>query len=282
MKPVTWISYEDRLNRVTSYIYDHLDDDLNLGTLAGIAALSPYHWHRIYNSVRGETVTATVKRLRLQRAGLELAQTPNALDGIAIRAGYGSTQAFTRAFAEAYGMPPARYRETGSHKDFQPGRLDPPRTSWRIEVRRVEAMTLIGMPHRGSYMDIGKAFEQGYTYALGRNTVPAVVRLIGVYYDDPTLVPEAELRSCATIVATPDVRPAPPVERIDVPARDYAVLRHMGPYPDMRAAYLWLFGTWLPQSGREAADAPVLEEYLNSPRDTPPSELLTDLYLPLE
>ena len=49
----------------------------------------------------------------------------------------------------------------------------------------------------------------------------------------------------------------------------------------MLAEYNWLFGTWLPQSGRDLADAPVLEEYLNSPRDTAPSELLTVLYLPL-
>ena len=54
----------------------------------------------------------------------------------------------------------------------------------------------------------------------------------------------------------------------------------MGPYADMRAAYQWLYGTWLLQSGREIADAPILEEYLNNPRDTPPTELLTDICLP--
>jgi AraC family transcriptional regulator len=69
---------------------------------------------------------------------------------------------------------------------------------------------------------------------------------------------------------------------LTTPGGDYAVLRHKGPYADMRAAYVWMFGTWLPQSGREPADAPVLEEYLNNPRDTPPTELLTDFYLPLK
>jgi AraC family transcriptional regulator len=281
MKPQTWTSYEDRLNRVTAYIYDHLDDNLDMDTLAGVAALSPFHWHRIYSSVRGETLTAAVKRLRLQRAGADLALTQRPLGEVAERAGYGGVQAFTRAFSDAYGMPPASYRDSGSHKDFQPGRLEAPNASWRIETRSVAAMTLIGLPHRGSYMDIGRAFEQGYTHALGRKLMPDVVRLIGVYYDDPGLVAEAELRSFAAVVVTPDVQPAPPIERIDVVARDYAVLRYKGPYSDMRAAYAWLFGTWLPQSGREAADAPMLEEYLNSPHNTPPAELLTDLMLPL-
>ncbi len=63
---------------------------------------------------------------------------------------------------------------------------------------------------------------------------------------------------------------------------EYAVLRHKGPYADMKAAYDWFYGQWLPQSGREPANAPPVEEYLNSPQDTPPMELLTDIYLPLK
>ena len=65
------------------------------------------------------------------------------------------------------------------------------------------------------------------------------------------------------------------MERAEIREGVYAVLRHKGPYSDMRAAYDWLFGEWLVRSGREPADAPVFEEYLNNPRDTPPTELRT-------
>jgi hypothetical protein len=74
---------------------------------------------------------------------------------------------------------------------------------------------------------------------------------------------------------------SPPVSVAHLRGGEYAVLRHRGPYSDMRAAYEWLYGTWLVQSGRDAADAPVFEEYLNSPKDTPPAELLTEICLPL-
>jgi AraC family transcriptional regulator len=282
MKPATWTSYEDRLNRVTGYIYDHLDDDLNMETLAGVAALSPFHWHRIYSAMRGETVTATVKRLRLLRAGGDLAQTQRPIAEVATRAGYSSVSAFTRAFSDAYGMPPAGYRDAGSHKDFQPGRLDAPRASWTIDVKALPLLRLLSISHKGAYMDIGRAFETGMTHATGQKLMPERIRMLGVYYDDPTLTPEAGLRSRAALIVDRSLTPAAPLEMVDLPARSYAVLRYQGPYSDMRAAYLWMFGTWLPQSGREAADAPVLEEYLNNPRDTPPSELLTDLFLPLE
>jgi AraC family transcriptional regulator len=69
--------YEDRLNRVVNYIYDHLDDDLDLAKLADVAAMSPYHWHRVYQAFHGESAADTVKRLRLQRAERNLHRQPN-------------------------------------------------------------------------------------------------------------------------------------------------------------------------------------------------------------
>lgn len=57
--------------------------------------------------------------------------------------------------------------------------------------------------------------------------------------------------------------------------------RHRRPYATMRAAYQWLYGHWLVNSGHEVGDAPVFEEYLNNPRDTAPADLLTDICLPL-
>ncbi len=66
-------SYEARINRVTAYIYEHLDEPLDLERLADVAAMSPWHWHRVYSAMRGETVAATVRRLRLMRAANELA-----------------------------------------------------------------------------------------------------------------------------------------------------------------------------------------------------------------
>jgi AraC-like DNA-binding protein len=47
MTAIKWASYEDRLNRVTAYLYEHLDETLDLEKLAEVAALSPYHWHRV-------------------------------------------------------------------------------------------------------------------------------------------------------------------------------------------------------------------------------------------
>jgi AraC family transcriptional regulator len=63
---------------------------------------------------------------------------------------------------------------------------------------------------------------------------------------------------------------------------DYAVVTHRGPYEELGKVWSWLFGVWLPSSGRELRHAPPFEISLNSPMNTPPQELLTDIYVPLE
>ena len=62
----------------------------------------------------------------------------------------------------------------------------------------------------------------------------------------------------------------------------HAVLLHVGPYAELERAYTWLYREWLPSSGEDPADAPCVEEYLNDPRTTPPPELRTEIWLPLQ
>ncbi len=276
--------YIRRFTRVTEYIYANLDAELDLNRLAEVAALSPWHWHRIWQAVYGETVAATVKRLRLQRAAADLAQSSLPLDEIWPRAGYGSLAAFARAFKEAYGLPPAEYRKHGSHTRFTLPTAPKGISAMRdVAIRKLAPASLAVVPHHGSYMEIGRAFETLFGTLAARNLLRPGLCMKGLYYSDPSAVPEAELRSAAGILLPDaDFPVEPPLQRAELRGGDYAVLRHKGPYADMKAAYDWLFGEWLVQSGREAADAPVFEDYLNNPREVAPTELLTDICLPLK
>lgn len=276
--------YVRRFTRVVEYIYAHLDEAPDLNTLADVAALSPWHWHRTWQAVYGESVVNTVKRLRLQRAAADLTHTGMPLEAIWPRAGYGSLAAFTRAFRDAYGMPPAEFRKAGSHTRFS--MLNAPKgfsPMHDVAIRRLPPATLAVIPHRGSYMEIGKAFEMLFGTLGARNLLRPDLCMKGLFYSDPTSVPEAELQSAAGIMVPDASFPIEaPLQRAELRGGDYAVLRHKGPYSDMKAAYDWLYGEWLVQSGREAADAPVFEDYLNNPREVPPTELLTDICLPLK
>jgi AraC family transcriptional regulator len=275
--------YADRLDRVIVYLHDHLDEtDLDLNKLAEIACMSPYHWHRIYQAIQGETLASTVKRLRLLRAAGYLAQTSMPISRIAKKSGYPNVQSFTRVFRSVYGMPPARYRKLGSHTEFTGPKGRATAATHEVAIRNAPVMGALVVEHLGSYMQINRAFDTLYSWLGSRKLLQTGMRSVGIFLDDPALVPEAKLRSMAAgIMDSISIRAEPPVKHAEIREGAYAVLRYKGPYANMKAAYQWLYGTWLPNSGRDAADAPALEEYLNSPRDTPPGDLLTDIWLPL-
>ncbi len=275
-----WAVYETRLRRVSAHIHTHLDEELDMERLADIACMSSYHWHRIYRAIYGETLAATVKRLRLHRAAGDIVGTNLSVSEIAKRSGYPNIQSFNRIFKAVYGMPPARYRREGSHKLFETNRGKASHM-FDVQMRNISDTNLVGVAHQGSYLEIGQAFEQLFGTLYARGQARPDMRMIGVYLDDPDLVSEDKLRSVACVSVDASAPAAAPLERRAISGGEYAVLRHKGPYAEMHMAYKWLYAEWLPKSGRQLRDALMFEEYLNNPRDVAPAELLTDIHLPL-
>jgi AraC family transcriptional regulator len=153
---------------------------------------------------------------------------------------------------------------------------------WSVEIRRIPALGLISQLHEGPRLTRGPVFHSLLNRAMAGNLLVGAPRIFAVCLDDPTAAPADGWRWRAGITGRDAGRIDPPLERTEAFGGDYAVLRHRGPYADLWAAEVWLFGTWLPASGREAAETPLIAEYLNSPLDTPPDKLLTDIFMPLE
>jgi len=287
--------YHARVDRVQTFIHEHLDEDLDLDRLADVAAFSHYHWHRIYHGITGETVVQTVRRLRLHRASADLIRSSDDIVRIAKRAGYGSVEAFSRAFRAAFGEPPVSFRNRSrpmSAPDSQaPSYPETPHKRkldmYDVEVKDLPAFKLAAVEHHGDYMGIGQAFEAVMTWAGKKGLLNGEIATTGIYYHDPKGTPVEDLRSDAGVRiqdSFPDDQTdgGKPVRTLDVPGGRHAVLLFKGPYAELEKPYTWLFGTWLPESGEEAADHPAYENYLNDTRVTPPNELLTEICLPLK
>jgi AraC family transcriptional regulator len=271
-------SYAQRIQRVTDYLAEHLDEALDLGTLAGVAFLSPYHFHRVYRGLLGETVNDTVRRLRLHRAALDLLDRELSIERTARRAGYTSQAAFTRAFRAEYGEPPARYR--GARREtLSAGELST--VSYRVELGERPRLRVATIEHRGDYRLTSKAFERLMTIAATTGLLAPETRTIGIYHDDPESVPTAELRSAACISVPAGWIPAGELGERYIEGGRYARIVHRGPYSELGTAYDWLYQTWLPASEEEPRDLPCLEEYLNDPRQVSVKELETAVLMPL-
>lgn len=290
IKSATRESYAKRIERVVNYLIDHLDGETDLHRLAEEAFLSPYHFHRIYHGMTGETVAETVRRLRLHRAAVKLISSDIAISVLATEAGYGSVPAFNRAFRDGYGSPPAAYREKQSRvllrdpsSHVNANKENP---VYQVTLRDVAPCRVVALRHNGDYMHIGNAFERLNIWAAGQGPLDDKVRWFGIYYDDPAATPADKLKSdaCLAVVEEACVETAPPAEYkvMQTPAGRCAMLIYKGPYSDLEKPYKWLFGEWLPKSGEEPDDQPPFEEYLNDARSIPPAELLTAIYVPLK
>jgi AraC family transcriptional regulator len=290
MKKITGENYRQRLIKVIDYIHEHLNEDLDVNTLADIALMSPYHFHRIYRELVQETVNGTVRRLRLQRAAADLIRTDLPILTIAKQVSYGSLEAFTRAFTKSFGTTPAAYRASRQYEREQAAlepfiAILPPEQKrysdmYTVEIVDNEDIHLVGYHHKGDYMEIGSVFEKLFIYGASKNLIEEDVRSIGLYFDDPKSVDVKALRSmaCATLDKNILLEGDDAPERISIPKGKCATLLFKGPYAELEKPYDWLFGEWLPNSGYEAEDFPPFEEYLNDPKETPPSELLTRIH----
>src|SRR5712664_4832983 len=103
--------YEARMHRVLEHIDRQLDQQLELDTLARVANFSPFHFHRLFTAWFGETLGDYVRRRRLEVAALRLVAQPRLpVLQVALSVGFGSTEAFARAFKTRFGSTPTAWR----------------------------------------------------------------------------------------------------------------------------------------------------------------------------
>jgi AraC family transcriptional regulator len=278
--------YSARLERVMTWLVAHLDDALDLNRLADVACMSPYHFHRIYHAMRGETAAETVRRMRLHRAAVELANGEKSLTRIAQRAGYGSQEAFSRAFKAAFGTPPARYRASAVPTAMHCGTeelmdLLDIAMNYTAAIQELPPVSVASLEHRGDYRAISGVFGRLVATAGGLGLLRPETRSFGIYHDDPSATAVKVLRSQACISVPEDWAASGELQRDEIRGGRYAVTTHIGPYVELQRLYAWLYGSWLAQSGEETADAPCIELYVDDARTVPPAELRTQIWLPL-
>ena len=294
MRSTTAESHYRRLNRALDLVVRRIDRPYTVEELAAAAAFSRFHFQRMFRAMTGESVTELVRRLRLERAAYRLRCGSASVTEVALDAGYDSAEAFSRAFRRGCGLSPSRYRKAWPPPGFgsptarvryYPGEerveIDPPTggTSMEIRIEIFDEIKVGRMRHVGPYNEVGPRFERLFEWAAAIGARPG--RILSLSYDDPDAVASESLRSDACVELRTDASPPPGITMDSVGAGRYAVYTHRGPYDGIAGAYKRLFTLWLPGSGEEMDDRPCMEIYRNSPLDTAPAQLLTDLCLPL-
>ena len=117
--------YTARINRVIDYIEANIGKELSLAELAGVAHFSPFHFHRIFSAMVGETLNGFIWRIRVEKAADRLINNPRkSITEIALECGFSGSSTFARAFREAFHMSARQWRSGGYLQASKAGKTD--------------------------------------------------------------------------------------------------------------------------------------------------------------
>lgn len=306
MKPETQSFYELAVLRAVAQVRDNLDRALDLEELARTAALSPFHFHRVFRGMLGETPIELHRRLRLERAAHGLLHEATPITSIALAAGYETHESFTRTFRSHYDCSPTEFRHSrdlerricvrpyqielaarcGVHFQPQPAvitniRFIEGESSMQAEIMNMPEMRVMTLRHVGPYNRISDAFARLGQIADAAQVLGPDTRMLAIFHDDPETTPAAELRSDAALTLSPGADVPDGLDEMRLPAGRYACTTHIGPYEQLGDAWARFMGEWLPRSGQRVREGVSFEIYRNTPADVSKDQLRTELYIPL-
>ena len=280
--------YQERLERVCDYIQQNLDEELDLDRLSQIAALSKFHFQRMFSACIGVSPTKYIRMARLKRASFQLVFKPESkIIDIAFHAGFESPGAFTRAFKRDIGQTPSDFQQQPDWESWhQKFKFSASRNLHSAEVRVVnfEETKIAYIEHWGSVDRILETAAKFIQWRKEMKLSPVSNSLtFGIPYSDPKITEPEEFRFdiCGSII-------------VDIPENEYgikngyippgrcAVVRHYGSHDDIDYTITELYEEWLPKQQDELRDYPPFFHYLNFAQDVDECDLMTDIYLPLK
>jgi AraC family transcriptional regulator len=291
MKTSTRNAYAQRIDRVVERLQQAVargGELPDLAELAAVAHLSPFHFHRVWRALTGETVGGTVLRLRLLRA-LHLLTDPQAIvTEVASATGYETAQAFARAFRDATGGSPSELRGQSEQIEEAISRLEKPphdevatQVALPVEVVSVEPFEVVALRNRGAFADLDRAYGRLFGWAAEAGLVERIIGLHGVPLADHRDVPPADLEFDCSIRLSAIADPPSPLRLARIGGGDYARLRHVGSFDTLEDVVDRVLIEWLPISGYALRDAPIHYDYHDDPEVVPEALLRSDIFVPV-
>lgn len=296
MQTDTRVSYEAVIRALVGEIQQRLDNPPGFRELADKAYLSPYHFHRVFRAMVGESPAEMVRRLRLERAAWQIRKTDTSISEIAVDSGYATHEAFTKAFQSEFKVSPSQFRlgdrdccgiRSPNNLHYFDGSftllnlVDHGDISMQTDIVELPPRRVACLRHKGAYNQIGNAFQQLGPKAgsLGLYSNPDA-KGIAVYLDDPETKPEAELNSVAGIFVTDDANIGD-LEEFRIEGGKFFRAEFVGHYSGLGQAWGAVCGKLIPEAGLQFRNGDCFEVYLNDCADTAPDDLRTDIYVPI-
>jgi AraC family transcriptional regulator len=247
------------------YIESHLAEDIALEDVARASGVSRHHLVRAFGAAAGRSVMRYVRGRRLTEAARALASGAPDILAVALDAGYGSHEAFTRAFREEFGITPDSVRTKGALATLtlkEPRKMNESPMMKLPDPRCIDGKTMLlaGLSERYSDTTIANVPSQWQRFAPHIGHIPGQVAFatFGVCYNGDD---EGNI-DYLTAVEVRDFSNLPSeFARLRLAPQRYLVFAFKDHISSIRMAWNAIWNTWLPESGEALADAPFFERY---------------------
>ena len=300
--------YIRRINMVCDYIDTHLGEELTLSALSHVAGFSPYHFHRIFTAMTGETLFCFIWRLRLERAASALCSSDKPITQIAHSLCFSSSAVFSRKFKEHFGVSPTQFRKSNQSqmnsnisqllrnggkgvllRSLYDGK-DQNKEIYRrfametkVVIEKFEDTRVAYLRYVGPYAGDGKLFENLYRRLCvwaGPRGIDMSTSYI-IYHDDPNITDEQKLRLSVCVPISDDVEVSGEIGKMTIKGGSYAVGSFLLNASEFGEAWGYMCGEWLPKSGYKPADSIPFERYTEAGCDVD-GRMCVDICIPVD
>jgi AraC family transcriptional regulator len=286
--------YNVRMLRVLDHIDAHLEGDLDLETVSGVAAFSKFHFHRQFKATFGLSLHRYVQLARLRRASKQLADAQGeSVTDIALDAGYETPDAFARAFRQRFRQSPSSFRKSPEWEPWLQafGPLNSARsklmpthfTPDQVTLRDTAPIRVAMFEHQGDPATLDVTIQRFIAWRKAAGLTPKTSPTFNIWYTERRPANPADYRMDLCVGIRPD-QPIDPTDTAvregEIPGGRVAVLSVTGDTHNLEPAALYLYRDWLPTSGEEMRDFPIYCQRFFL--DEPAGGTAAELFLPLK
>lgn len=291
--------HKQDIYKVQDYICTHLDQELNLAKLAKIAAFSPFHFHRLFKTVAGETLNSFIQRTRLEKACAMLSSKSDMkIIYIAASCGFSTPSSFSKSFKKHFNISPSEYRDSHSHNNFnsapQKSKNGTPKSNidketvtpteyisdseltelisrrkeMNVKIEKLPEYRIAYMRKIGPYGNNNiQLMQELKKWAITRDLLVESSIILGIAHDDPQVTPVENCRYDSCVVLSDEYELEKNINEAVLPGGEYAIFSTE--YTAEAVAQTWneIFSIWLPDSTYQIDERPVFERYIGASTD---------------
>ncbi|KXX69788.1 GyrI-like domain-containing protein [Flammeovirga sp. SJP92] len=294
--------HRSRINRVFEFIEHNLASDLSLKTVAEVAFFSPYHFHRIFKLMTGETLNKYITRKRIEKSASDLLHQNTSTSALAHKYGFSDNSSYSRTFKKYYGVSPTEFKNLNTHRFSKISQLKSKNgqeypdyeeyiciidqlKNWIKMNAKIEVMDI---PKRDvAYVscigpqNLSDAFGTLMQWATPKGLLKEETKMMTIYHDSFKITEPQNVRMSASMVLDTPIKSEGEIGHLSLEGGKAIVGHFVIGIDEFEKSWTGLF-LWMNENGYKKADREPFEIYHNNFNEHPERKAIVDFCIPVE